>query len=201
MTRLRKSAGERRLEIIAITLRLAAQLGPERITADAIAKELGLSQPAIFRHFPRKDDIWAATILWLEQSLAERWAEAAATTNDPAGRLQAILRAQFCAIHAIPALPTILLSPELQARHDGIRRALMALMGRFHGELSTAIADGTASGQWPPGLDVARAAWMLIALVQGTALRWTASQGGFDLVAEGMAVVTLAMAGMGEGRA
>lgn len=191
----RKSAGERRREIIAVALRLAADQGPERITAEAIAKELDLSQPAIFRHFPRKDDIWEATIGWLGDHLAERWAGAAESAV-PSNRVEAILRAQFRAVEAIPALPMVLLSPELQARHDGIRRSLTTLMARFHGELSDAITAGGVLGLWHPGLDVARTAWMLIALVQGTAIRWTSSRCGFDLVAEGMAVVAIAMTGM-----
>lgn len=194
--RLRKSAGERRREIIGATLRLAAEVGPGRITADAIARALGLSQPAIFRHFPCKDDIWEATIAWLGDDMAERWRDAAAGTGDPAGRLEAVLRAQFTAVLEMPALPTILLSPELQARHEGIRHALMALMGRFHGELVRAIGAGKAAGLWSPALDAERAAWMLIALVQGTAIRWTSSHRAFDLVAEGMAAVTIAMVGM-----
>jgi AcrR family transcriptional regulator len=192
----RKTAGERRLEVIAATLRLAAEIGPERITADAIARDLGVSQPAIFRHFPRKDDIWEATIAWLAAHLAERWAAALAGAHDPDRRLEALLSAQFRAVEAIPALPTILLSPELQARHDGIRRALLTLMSRFHGVLAEVIDGGKAAGLWSPELDAARAGWMLIALVQGTAIRWASSRRGFDLVAEGMAVASIAMAGM-----
>ncbi len=72
--RIRKNAADRRDEVIDATLRLASDIGPDRITTDAIAKAVGLSQAAVFRHFPRKEDIWAAVLDWLRACFAERWA-------------------------------------------------------------------------------------------------------------------------------
>lgn len=59
-TRIRKSAKERKVEIVEATLRLAAEIGPDRMTTEALAKEVGISQPSIFRHFPTKGHIWEA---------------------------------------------------------------------------------------------------------------------------------------------
>lgn len=193
--RIRKSRDERRLEIVETTLRLAASLGPDRITADSIAQELGLSQPAIFRHFPRKDDIWTATIDWLEESLAEVWADAVAGAPK-SGALAALVAAHFAFIERHPALPLVLLSPELQARHDSVRQAVQRLMGRFHASLGKAIADGSQAGAYAADAEPARAAWMLIAIIQGVALRWTACGGKFSIQAEGMALVEMALRGI-----
>jgi TetR/AcrR family transcriptional regulator len=189
--RTRKSRDERRLEIVETTLRLAARLGPDRITAEAIAQELGLSQPAIFRHFPRKDDIWTATIDWLEDSLGEVWANAVAT-NPAAGALPALVAAHFAFIERHPALPLVLLSPELQARHDSVRQAIGRLMARFHAILAQTIA----AGPYDPAAAPTRAAWMLIAIIQGVAIRWTACGGKFPIQAEGTALVEMALRGI-----
>lgn len=193
--RTRKSGEERRLEIVETTLRLAASLGPDRITAEAIAQELGVSQPAIFRHFPRKDAIWTATIDWLEDSLAATWSAAVAAA--PAGdALAAVVAAHFAFIERHPAVPLVLLSPELQARHDGVRQAVMRLMGRYHATLRELVAAGIACGRYSATVDPARAAWMLIAIIQGVALRWAAGGGRFDIREEGAALVAMAVRGI-----
>lgn len=193
--RVRKSRGERRSEIVETTLRLAASLGPDRITAEAIAQELGLSQPAIFRHFPCKDDIWTATIDWLEDSLAGIWT-IAVDGAAPGGALSALVAAHFAFIEQHPAVPLVLLSPELQARHASVRQAVNRLMGRFHASLGKAIEDGRRDGTYAADAEPARAAWMLIAIIQGVALRWTACGGKFPIRAEGMALVEMALRGI-----
>lgn len=44
----RKPAEERKAEIVETTIRLAADIGPDRLTTDRLAKEIGISQAAIF---------------------------------------------------------------------------------------------------------------------------------------------------------
>ena len=50
----RKSAEDRKTEIIEALLGLADRIGPDRLTTNDIAREVGVTQAAIFRHFPTK---------------------------------------------------------------------------------------------------------------------------------------------------
>ena len=56
----RKSAEDRKAEIVAAVLRLADEIGPDRLTTNDVARAVDLSQPAIFRHFSTKADLWIA---------------------------------------------------------------------------------------------------------------------------------------------
>lgn len=179
----RKPAAQRRADIVEVALRLAAAQGPESITAEAIAAELGVSQPAIFRHFPRKDAIWEAALEWLQSELAETW------QKYRGDGLSALVGAHLAFITDHPALPLVLLSPELQARHPPIRQAVANLSGQFHAVLSALMAEAGAS-------DPVRAAWLVIALIQGLALRWVVSGHAFDLAGEGLALLALARSGL-----
>ena len=58
----RKPADERKDEILRAALRLADELGPDRLTTNAVAEAVGLTQPAIFRHFPTKTVLWQAVV-------------------------------------------------------------------------------------------------------------------------------------------
>ncbi|MEJ2019266.1 MAG: helix-turn-helix domain containing protein, partial [Maritimibacter sp.] len=53
-TRSRKSASDRKAEIVETAIRLSADVGPNRVTTQHLADAVGVTQPAIFRHFATK---------------------------------------------------------------------------------------------------------------------------------------------------
>lgn len=194
--RIRKNAEERRKEVLDVTLRLASQIGPDRITTEAIAKAVGVSQAAIFRHFPRKDDIWTAVVDWIRNQLTGRWLQADVVELSPERRLRSVVRSQLQLIHSNPGLPMILLSRELHTRNPLLRRGIVSILESFNRHLRTILEEGKNSGELSPDLDVPRAASLIIALVQGLALRWVLSDRSFDIVGEGERTLDLALRGM-----
>ncbi|MEZ5869283.1 MAG: TetR family transcriptional regulator, partial [Defluviimonas denitrificans] len=61
MLTMRKPADLRKAEIVAKVIDLADRIGPDRVTTGAVAKAVGVTQAALFRHFPTKADMWGAT--------------------------------------------------------------------------------------------------------------------------------------------
>ena len=59
---MRKPSPERKAEIVETAIGLADQVGPDRITTEMIAKAIGVTQATVFRHFPKKGDIWLRTM-------------------------------------------------------------------------------------------------------------------------------------------
>ena len=53
-------ADERRAVTVEAVIELAAEQNPNDITTAAIAQRMGLTQGALFRHFPNKDAILQA---------------------------------------------------------------------------------------------------------------------------------------------
>ena len=62
----------RKASLIEAALNLAAQLSPAGITTGDLAAAVGITQGAVFRHFPSKDAIWIAVIDWVAVHLMER---------------------------------------------------------------------------------------------------------------------------------
>jgi AcrR family transcriptional regulator len=195
--RTRKTGPERRDEIVRATLDLAWRAGPDRITTEAIARAIGLSQAAVFRHFPTKAAIWAAVIAWLRDSTARRWAAVLAdhAAEPPRRRLLALVESQLDFVRSVPALPAVLLSREL-AEDATVRQGLLAAMAAFRAALAGVIAEGVAAGAFRPDLDPERATALVLAVVQGTAMRWLAAGGRFDLVTEGRQALETAIDGL-----
>lgn len=166
-------------------LRLADELGPDRLTAQHVAKAVGLTQPGIFRHFATKQDLWHAVATLIAEQMTKAWAEVLSEKLDPLRRTEALIRAQLHQISQNPAIPAILHSRELQSGNPALRAQFLDVTTRFQGLLMDALAQGRAEGVFRDDLDPKDAAILLISLVQGLAIRWSLGQRAFSLEAEG----------------
>ncbi|MEQ8354300.1 MAG: TetR/AcrR family transcriptional regulator [Kiloniellaceae bacterium] len=191
----RKSAETRKSEIINAALRLADKLGPERLTTEAIADAVGLTQPGIFRHFPTKQDLWEAVAARVGTMMEARWAKAQGGDASATDRIRALIGAQLRLIQSTPAIPAILFSRELHTKNEGLRSAFFGLMSRFHRLLAELVAQAREAGELRGDLDPDDAAYLIIGLVQGLAVRWSISNRNFDLTEEGNRLLELQLSG------
>ena len=91
-TRTRKSAEERREEIVAIAIEQFALSGYKGTSTEAIAREAGISQPYLFRLFKTKRDLFIACYDVAHQRILETF-QAAARGRAPDEVLPAMGRA------------------------------------------------------------------------------------------------------------
>ena len=188
----RKSADERKQEIIDATLQLADEQGPDRLSIESIAQVVGISQPGVLRHFPTKQDIWEAVTKHLIAIMERRWNKVLSTDETKMVQLHKLVTGQLELIAATPAIPAILLSRELHSHNQVLRNTFAVLMKRLHNNLATLTteADGLREN-----MDAADAAFLIIGMIQGLALRWSINGKGFDLAKEGDRLLTLQLEG------
>ncbi|MCX2721050.1 TetR/AcrR family transcriptional regulator [Roseibium salinum] len=181
----RKTAEERKDEILEAALHLSDEVGPDRLSTEAIAQRVGLTQPGIFRHFPTKQSIWLGVAEKISMAMQAGWRRALGTREDAEDRLPSLVLAQLKLIQSVPGIPAILFSRELHAENDLLRKAVLGLMNNFRKALSAEFKRGQADGKFRGDLDPDDAALILIGLVQGLAVRWSLSGRTFALVDEG----------------
>jgi len=193
--RIRKSAESRKAEIIDAALRLADKLGPDRLTTEAIANAVGLTQAGVFRHFPKKQEIWEAVAARIGSKMEAHWAKARSNDASPTDRIRILVAEQLRLIQSTPAIPAILFSRELHAKNKGLRKAFFRLMGRFHCFVADLAAEAAEAGEFRDNFDPEDAAFLIIGLVQGLAVRWSISDRNFDLKEEGNRLLELQLSG------
>ena len=198
--RVRKSADERKSEVVAAALKLAAEIGPDRVTADTLASAVGLTQPGIFRHFPKKQDIWESVADYIGRQMQDRWASTERRRGDaPEERLRRLVLGQLRLIQTFPAIPSLLFSRELLVENVRLRNAFAKLLGQFHLRLTKCIAEAKDTGYFRPDLEADDVAYLLIGLVQGLAVRWSVNERRFSLVKEGERLLLLQLRGFRAG--
>lgn len=185
----RLSAEDRKAQIIAQVLHLASEIGPDRLSTTDVARAVGISQPAVFRHFPTKGDLWLAVAENVAASLRERWKEAAGQALGPQSRLKGLIGAQLSAIAERPALPSLLFSRELTVDNPPLRKVFDHLLASFQSQLADSVTGMQTDGILRPDMAARDAAVLLTSTMQGVAIRWTLGNRCFDLVEEGRRLV------------
>ncbi len=194
MTRVRKSAQDRKAEIVMHAIRLAGEVGPDRVTTQHLADAVGLTQPAIFRHFPNKSDIWRAVG---EQIVKKLDADNLDVGEGPvAAQLSDLVRRHLGYVARNPALPAILFSRELHVENEGLRQHFQAAMQSRHRRFALLIEAGKNRGEFRASVDPDDAADLILAVVQGIAMRWSLEAGAFDLEVEGARITQQAIGSM-----
>ena len=188
---MRKPADLRKAEIVATILDLADRIGPDRVTTGAVARAIGVTQAALFRHFPTKADMWGATADHVAETLSQAWADALAQSDDPVLGLQSLIATQLDRIAATPALPVLLFSRELNVENADLRAAFRNLLAAFHGHIVRAATAAQESGQLRRNIPATDIAVLLSSLVQGVAIRWSLGARGFPLREEGLRLLDI----------
>ncbi|MBK9608907.1 MAG: TetR/AcrR family transcriptional regulator [Betaproteobacteria bacterium] len=167
----RLKTGERQREIVATVIALARERGPDAITTQAIADRMGVTQGAIFRHFPDKEAIWLAVFVWVRESLGAVLEKAVDKAGSPLANIEAVFLAHVAFIAANPGVPRVMFH-ELQYPGDSPVRAEVRAMITSYGErLASLFAAAKTAGELPAGLDAALAPVLFIGAVQGLVIQ------------------------------
>lgn len=170
-SRHRMTTDQRQREIVATVLALARECGPEAITTQAIADRMGVTQGAIFRHFPDKASIWLAVFAWVRESLGVVFATAVEKADSPLTKLEAAFLAHVAFIAANPGVPRIMFH-ELQYPGDSpVRAEVRAMVAAYRKQLARLFAQAKAAGELPAGLDSGLAPVLFLGAIQGLVMQ------------------------------
>jgi len=169
--RRRLTTDARQREIVAAVLALARERGPDAITTQAIADRMGLTQGAVFRHFPDKEAIWLAVFAWVRESLAAAFAAAMRKAGSPLARIEQAFLAHVAFIAANPGVPRVVFH-ELQYPGDSrVRSDVRVMITGYRQRLMRLFAQAKAAGELPGDLDTTLASVLFIGAVQGLVIQ------------------------------
>jgi AcrR family transcriptional regulator len=165
--RARMPAAERRQCVLEAAVRVFARASYHAATTAEIARESGVSEPVLYRHFASKRDLYLACLDAGWAQVRRLWDEALEREPDPAFRLGAMGRAY---IERQRAGDRIMLSDFwVQALTEAaddpkIRRYLREQMREVHDFVAGVIRDAQAEGAIPKDRDPDAEAWIFIAV-------------------------------------
>ena len=164
-------ANERRAVTVEAVIALAAEQNPGEITTAAIAKHMGLTQGALFRHFPSKDAILQAVMEWVAERLLARVDKAAQAAASPLAALEAIFLTHIDFIAQHPGVPRMLFGELQRAGDTPAKMMARTMLDRYGKRLSALIEQGKAQGELEAQVNTAAAATLFIGAIQGLVMQ------------------------------
>jgi len=188
----------RRDQILNAALAIAFEAGPGRVTTVAIAKRLDITQPAIYRHFQSKADLWRAITDRLGAEVDANIAAASAGAGPAIDRLKALILGHLSLVQRTPALPEIMLARDPSSADSITRVAMQAHMAAFQHTVARLCADAQAERSLRRDVNPNDIAALVMGVMQSLVLRLLISRNTSVLASESAHLLHLQLAAFAE---
>jgi AcrR family transcriptional regulator len=161
----RLSAVERRAAVLDTACRVFARCSYRAATTAEIAREAGVTEPILYRHFASKQALYLACIETAWQRVRAAWDEAVAAEPDPRAWTQAMANAFLDFKEQRSAVAQLWLRALTESGDDPeIRRYLRRHLRDVHAFVADVVRRCQAAGAIPPDRDPRAEAWIFVAV-------------------------------------
>jgi AcrR family transcriptional regulator len=162
----RLSGPERKAAVVATACRVFAKSSYHGSTTAQIARETGVTEPVLYRHFASKRELYIACLDSVWQQVRALWERAVEREPDPANWVKAIGKAYLEARASARVVLVDLWIQALTVAADDpeIRRALREQVGEVHDFVAALIRRAQEKGGVLPDRDPEAEAWIFISL-------------------------------------
>lgn len=182
-TKNRKKSSDRKLEILRTLVRMMTESENKHITTKSLAAAIGVSEAALYRHFPSKTKMYEEIIGFAENYVIT--AVNSISSSECSGLEQA--KKLFLALIDIktkePGLVFLFCGDSLTSEDPRLQGELNRFYGQLQAVFKQSLRLAVAQEEVPEGYDVLTRANMLVALILGHWLRFAkgdASGGAVD---------------------
>jgi AcrR family transcriptional regulator len=154
----------RRQEILRCALRAFSRANYMRVTIADIAAEAGISEPALYKHFASKKDLFLTLVQQIGERQIENWRALARDAATPADALRTIGAQHFAKALRNKDYTVVMFQAISEVVDEDVRRTLRDVYGRFVAFIEGLILDSQRRGLAPADLDARILAWNMVAL-------------------------------------
>ena len=160
----RLPAAERRQALIDTALRVFSARSYRGVTTAEIAREAGVSEPVLYRHFASKRDLYLACVEEAWRELRSGWEGAVAGAERPAEWVPAMALASVARKRLKGFLANLWIQAITEAAEDEeIRAYLRGHVREVHDFVADMIRRCQEAGGIPPDRDAEAEAWIFLA--------------------------------------
>jgi AcrR family transcriptional regulator len=181
MASLRKNTETRKSEIIEAAQQLICREGSEYVTVRNIAKEVQISEAAVYRHFKSKREIFSFLARCIRDTLVGDLADDISPGPRALDRISRLLKRHMAAIQVRNGNSFLVLAEILSLGEKELYREMNGLLKPYIDRLRQLLSIGIQSGRLRADLDLDSAALLLFGTIQGLVNLWALSGHGFDL--------------------
>ncbi len=161
---------DRRRDIVEAALSLLAEVPLSDLTTRRIARRVGVSQPALFRHFRSREQILLAVVEHVRARTSVAAAQVFESHAPPDGKLERLAAALLHHVEDNPGLPRLLFGQPPD--DDPVGLALRQLVASQTALVAELVREGRERGVFATRVEPREAAALFVGMLQGLALQW-----------------------------
>ena len=175
----------RQKEIIDAAISIIAARGIQELTIKNLSKAIGISEPAIYRHYDSKMDILLGVLAFFEERNLSIFNQALSMPGPTPEKLEFIYTQHFNHFSNNPALAAVVFSEGIFQNDQRLSARVSALMSKSQNHLFKIIEKGVNNGELRNDLPKEELSMIIMGPLRLIIIRWHLSKYGFDLTQQG----------------
>lgn len=162
-----QSTEQRQSATIEAVVHLCAEQDPSSLTTARIAQKVGVSQGALFKHFPNKSSLWESVAGWVAGQLTARVFSVADQHEDADKALESMFLAHIGFIARHPGIPRLMLGELQKPGNQPAKRIIRQTLALYRQKVISLLHLGIEQQCISPAIDTEAAAVLYIGAIQG----------------------------------
>ncbi len=163
----RSDKPSRRQQILEALARQLEESPGERITTAGLAKAVGVSEAALYRHFPSKARMFEGLIEFIEDSIFGLINRILAEEKSSLVRCEQILKLLLTFAEKNAGMTRLLTGEALTGETERLRLRIIKFFERFETQLKQVLREGEMNAEFKLGISVQALANMMLSLAEG----------------------------------
>ena len=166
----------RKDQILQSLARMLETAPGERITTAALAKEVGVSEAALYRHFPSKARMFEGLIQFIEETLFLRISRILNEEASTEARCHKILTLLLTFSDKNPGMTRLLTGDALAGETERLRERIAQFFSRLESQLKQVLREAQIRENLKPTVSPAALANLLLASCEGRLVQFVRSE-------------------------
>lgn len=175
----------RQKEIVDTALDLIEKKGIQGLTIKNLSKEIGISEPAIYRHFESKTDILKAIVALFKTNSTTMFEQERNKKLTAPEKIEQIFARHFATFVSNPALVHVIFSEDVFKAEESLLDSIAWVIRNNDKILTTIIREGQEKQEIRDDLPAGHLALIVMGSLRLFVKKWQFSNHAFDLQSEG----------------
>jgi len=173
-------------QIVDAAIQLLSQGGIEALTIKKLAKAVGVSEPALYRHFESKVDILVAILKRLEANMQRLFEQSLVREDSVLDQIQMVYKRVFRNFASKPAMASVVFSEEMFRHDPRLAEHVSCIMDTVQGHILVLLRSQKGRVECRRDVPVKDLVQVIMGSLRFLVTRWRLSGYAFDLEKEGM---------------
>lgn len=163
---------DRQKQIIQAAMEIMVEQGTQKLTIRNVANAIGVTEPAVYRHFASKHDLLASLLAYLQGEIAPVFNAVDPGRSTFAETLATVIGALFDQLESNPAYALFVFTEEAFHADNELRPLLDKMLSTMLHTLEQLVATFQQTGQCRQDLPARAIALTMLGLIRLTVTQW-----------------------------